>query len=109
MNIVIKNSQGVELGKEEDLAKFIPASLSGKTLNYGQGEGQFQVEQTIWGIYSNEDGIYTLQYEEGLINWNEFEKICSAIIAQIKESFGSHLQCCIEGKLENYESHEKYL
>ena len=93
-----------------DIGKLVPRSLNGKALNYGQGEGQFQIEDTVWGIYCTGpvDSPYFLQYEEGLVTWPRLEELIIALTAQIREEFGSVIEFVVEGKLEHYESHEKF-
>lgn len=108
MNIIIEGSKDVEISSLHDLAKIIPASLRGKALNFGQGEGQVEIEGTIWGMYCGGRENYLLQYEEGLISWEEFEPILKAIQDKIKIEFGSQIRFIVEGKLEHFEAHEKY-
>ena len=108
MNINIEGSQGINISSLEDLAKIIPNNLNGKALNYGQGEGQVEIDGSIWGMYCGGKEHYFLQYEEGLKDWNTFKDLLNAIIKQIQSEFGPNLKFTIEGKLENYEPHEKY-
>jgi hypothetical protein len=108
MKIIIKGSQDIEISSIKDLSMIIPNSFNGKALNYGQGEGQVEIEGIIWGLYYGENNNYFLQYEEGFIDWNKFKDLFEAIIKQIQFEFGSHLKFCVEGKLNHYEPHEKY-
>ena len=109
MRIIIRGSRGIEFRSLDDLAKLVPSTLTGKSLNYGQGEGQVQIEKTIWGVYvRQQDKDYCLQYEEGLEEPKEFQLILRAILNNLKSEFGQNLTFIVEGCLEHYESHEKY-
>lgn len=108
MNIIIQDTESLELSTFEDVEKIIPSGLSGKALNYGQGEGQFQIEDTVWGIYIRSNNTYLLQYEEGLKNWNELQEIVNLIHKSINAAFGVNCTLRVEGKLENNQPHEKY-
>jgi len=108
MNIIIENGKDIKFTCLNDLNKIIPNELNGEVVNYGQGEGQVEIEGTIWGIYCAADDKYTLQYEEGHIEWNQFMGLTNNIIDQLKMAFGSHLNFTVQGVLEHYEPHEKY-
>lgn len=63
MNIIINDADNMAFTCLDDLANIIPKSCDGKVVNYGQGEGQIEIEDSIWGIYYNGENCYHLQYE----------------------------------------------
>ena len=110
MRILIDDKNKIEFDSLTDLAKLIPSSLNGKAINYGQGEGQVEIEGTIWGIYYTDKKYqFCLQYEEGVIEWSSLQHICHLILEQIRLAFGQDIEFYAEGCLEHYEPHEKYL
>ncbi|MDA7527788.1 hypothetical protein N8590_02255 [bacterium] len=70
------------------LSPFIPTSVSAKQLNYGQGEGQIQVEDCVWGIYVDFDRehAYKIQFEEGTLSLPQFIRHIE-LIKDAAESF----------------------
>jgi hypothetical protein len=108
MNIIIESDRKIEISSLSDLRKIIPHTTSGRALNYGQGEGQIEINGTIWGMYCGDREHYLLQYEEGLEDWSDFKMLLQQIMEQIQSEFGPGLKFIIEGKLEHYQSHEKY-
>jgi len=108
MDISIETNQNL-VTCLNDLEKFVPESLSGKALNYGQGEGQFKIEDTVWGIYVSKENVYTLQHEEGSIDIKKFIEITNLLILQIESEFGKNIRFKVQGKLNHYQPHEKYI
>lgn len=47
MRINLLNADAIDVLRLEDLAHMIPADRGGEVLNYGRGEGQFRVDQTV--------------------------------------------------------------
>lgn len=50
MRIELTGYKG-SLSSLQDLQKIISRKRKGKALNYGQGEGQVEIDDTVWGIY----------------------------------------------------------
>lgn len=109
MHIIISHAENIGFNSLEDLASIIPQGCYGNAVNYGQDEGQIQIEDTIWGIYYNGDNTYHLQYEEGLISWPVLNKLADSIMKQICSVFGDHLNFSVRGALMHHEPHELYL
>ncbi len=74
MRIELQNYEG-DLLSLKDLEKIIPENRKGKALNYGQGEGQVQIDETVWGIYFGRKEQYFIQYEEGSISPSRFKEL----------------------------------
>lgn len=108
MRLIIEGSQSLNIASREDLAMLVPPSFEGAVLNYGQGEGQFQVAGTVWGLYRDSSGNLYLQYEEGQCTWVEFQAIASAVIAQLPDQSGTEIVIKAEGSLEHLSPQEKY-
>lgn len=100
MNLVIAEGDDFNICSAQDLERFVPTSLGGEVVNYGQGEGQFTVLDTTWGVYANDQGLYYLQFEEGQCEWLKFQKIVLALITQIESEFGASAILLFEGTFE---------
>ncbi len=78
----------------------IPKNFTGEVLNYGQGEGQVQIGNTVWGFYYGlENGI--IQFEEGTVNWETFIKITNAIKVNLEMIMNSPIMLVLEGAFNN--------
>ena len=108
MRAILENTQELEISSMDDISRLIPSSMSGKALNYGQGEGQFKIENSIWGIYYHSSNKYSLQFEEGLLSWEELQNIVSILIKHINVEFQTNINYLFEGMLEHYDIHSKY-
>ena len=100
MYLVVNGNPEIELASINDVGRLVPVGFEGVALNYGQGEGQFSVSGTVWGVYVNERGQYQIQFEGGQKNWPKFQNLVNAIISQVKSEFGSHLTVKVEGVLK---------
>lgn len=100
MKIIIKGCDDLNICSIEDLAKLIPSALDGKPLNYGQGEGQIEIDSTVWGVYCDENDTYILQFEEGVLEWLVLQKVVVALIENISNKSGQALTFYIEGCLD---------
>ena len=101
MKLILKNSSNIEFQNKEDLNKVIPDKLNGKALNYGQGEGQVEIENTVWGFYVNEDDDYYMAYEEGVVSFKELINIIDAIVIKINKEFKIKTSIMAEGSFTN--------
>ena len=99
MKIIIEGCNDLGILSIEQLSQFIPVGLNGKPLNYGQGEGQMEIEGTVWGIYCNKN-TYLLQFEEGSLDWLTMQKLVVAILENISEKFGREIKYRVEGCLD---------
>ena len=109
MRIKIDDQNQFKISSLADLDRIIPVSRTGKALNYGQGEGQIQIENTIWGFYITDHKYYRIQFEEGCLSWEQFQLFCEEIFVKIRSEFGNEIAFMTEGMLQHYEPHEKYL
>ena len=71
----------------KDLESVVPKMRSGRVLNYGQGEGQVQIDDTVWGVYVGREGEYYLQYEEGTLSPKEFGEYLSDVVEHLEVNF----------------------
>ena len=101
MKLILKNSSNIEFKSKEDLNKVIPDQLKGKALNYDQGEGQVEIENTVWGFYVNDNNEYYMTYEEGVISWEKLTIIINEIIAKINIEFKVETSIMTEGPFTN--------
>ena len=101
MKLQLLNSGDVEFKSEDDLSRVIPDGMIGKTLNFGQGEGQVEIENTVFGFYVNSKNCYFMAYEEGSIDWGQLKTLIDAILIQLKNEFGSSIELIAEGPLTN--------
>ncbi|MBW4693301.1 MAG: hypothetical protein KME27_16235 [Lyngbya sp. HA4199-MV5] len=97
MKIIIEGCDDLDICSMEDLPKLIPSTLNGKPLNYGQGEGQIEIEGTVWDLYYSENDTYILQFEEGVIEWLMLQKIVSALMENISDKFCRDVKFHIKG------------
>ena len=109
MKILIESSQKLEIKSIEDIGKLVPVGMQGRALNYGQGEGQFQIGNFIWGIYVESSQNYCLQFEEVYCSLHELQYMLSGIMKQIEAEFKCFSNYTIKGACEEHEPHEKYL
>ncbi len=89
-----------EIEFPDDFNDLVPESFSGKCLNYGQGEGQVQIGETVWGFYyGSNNGV--IQFEEGSISWEDFIKITNAIKEHIEKLMNCSIELILEGAFNN--------
>jgi hypothetical protein len=98
---LLLNSKEIGFGSREDLEKAIPEGMSGYVLNFGQGEGQVEIDSTVWGFYVNSEESYYMSFEEGLIEFREFERLVGAITNALSLRFGVPLNVSVEGSFSN--------
>ena len=67
----------------------------------GQGEGQIEIEGTVWGLYVNSENYYYFAFEEGFIDWKRFTSLVESILAKINQEFGGDFSLVVEGALSN--------
>jgi len=105
MKIIISNANDVEFETLVDLNRLIPEGIDGKILNYGQGEGQVLIGESVWGIYAKSENESVLQYENGLIDFFTLLALTSKIMDKLRREFSSDLEFKIEGMLESEMQH----
>jgi len=97
MKLMLQNADNFEILSLEDLSRVIPDNLPGKPLNYGQGEGQVEINGTIWGFYVHEKSMYYMAFEEGKLDWHSLNTLVESIVSKIDDSFGVSAQIQVEG------------
>jgi len=88
MRIRFDQTVDFQISSASDIERLIPTSIEGVVLNYGQGEGQFQLGETVWGIYTADDGSYHMQYEEGICEWPQLDSIVRTLLSHLNKIFG---------------------
>ena len=100
MKLILAQSKTLQIASLEDLVALIPIDFDGEALNYGQGEGQFRVNDVIWGIYLNSQSDYYLQFEEGVCEWSILQKMIIGILQRIANQLGDEPILHVVGILE---------
>ena len=88
-----------DVGKRPELHPFLPHTLDAAQTNYGQGEGQFRIEDAVWGVYfadGLENGV-NLQFEEGTLDIERFVAHIEAIRDAAEKHFGDPFEVRVEG------------
>ena len=88
MRIDLAIPNNFEIAQASDLEAFIPEALGGRVISYGQGEGQFALGMTVWGVYFDDFWNYYLQYEEWQCSWNALVRIVRVLLLHLDEKFG---------------------
>lgn len=101
MKLLLNNSEDIEFLCKDDLVKAIPFGMQGKPLNYGQGEGQIEIEGTVWGFYVGSGNNYYMIFEEGVMEWENIVKLVHAITGALTQQFGKTISVVVEGLLTN--------
>ena len=101
MKLLLNNSGNIDFSCKEDLAKAIPIGFQGKPINYGQGEGQVEIDGTVWGFYLNSDGSYYMVFEEGVVGWVKIDALVHGIINALTKKFGEKISVTAEGPFTN--------
>jgi hypothetical protein len=99
MKLILKG-ESINVLSESDLAGFLPPGHSGKALNYGQGEGQFVVSDTIWGFYCVPE--QTLVLEEGCGDFEQVVDLARALLKQARAVWGAGLRAELLGSLDGH-------
>ena len=81
----------------DQLNPFIPTSLPAEQINYGQGEGQIQIEDCVWGIYFDGENAYRVQFEEGVLSPKDFVRQLESIQLAAESYFHVSLKLQICG------------
>ena len=87
MRIELGPGFDVEFDSPAELARLIPKRLGGKVLNYGQGEGQLQIDAGVWGFYVGDSGLYYLAFEEGTYEHATFLTLVRELTSHIEGEF----------------------
>ena len=101
MKLKLLNSEKVEFKDSNALSLVIPENMKGKVVNYGQGEGQVEIEGIVFGFYFGEDNKYYFSVEEGVTEWERIKVLVDAIQNKIQKEFGESIRLLAEGSLTN--------
>lgn len=104
MKLILLNSANISFNKKDELLRVIPCNMDGKALNYGQGEGQVEIEGVVFGFYLNNENIYYMQFEEGVIDWKDLVELIKAIVLKIEKEFNSNIKLIAEGSYTNVQN-----
>ncbi len=81
-------------GKE--LACFVPDGMEWKQINYGQGEGQININGNEWGIYYSVNGGISIILHDGEVDYSE----ALALVEKIKNKVFGERTVKIEHRSE---------
>ena len=101
MKLILQGSKNIEVLSKNDLGRLIPKTLKGKVINYGQGEGQIEIENTVWGFYVNKNEEYQLVYEKGLESLGTINNYVNEITNHISKEYGVNIELFVEGSFAN--------
>lgn len=96
LKVSLSNGSDMKIRSLDDLRGLIPEGMDGEGLNYGQGEGQWRIGSTVWGIYCEKDG-YCFQLEEGIVEMDEAIRLAHGILECIRTRWGEQIRGWIEG------------
>jgi hypothetical protein len=101
MKLILLNSEKVDFKASHDLSLVIPKKMKGKVINYGQGEGQVEIEGIVFGFYVGDDKKYYFSFEEGVMEWERVKVLVDAILNKIQKEFGKDIKLLAKGPLTN--------
>lgn len=104
MKIILQSNGKIEFNSLDDLARAIPNDCSGQPLNYGQGEGQVKIDNTVWGFYVNSKEHYYMQYEEGCEDWLSIQNLIHKIHKKLSYEFKVEIELVAEGVFEGVDN-----
>ena len=104
MKIILQSKNSIEFNKFSDLARVIPQGCTGEPLNFGQGEGQVKIENTVWGFYAHSKERYYMQYEEGSESWLSVQNLVYKIHEQLSREFETEIELIVEGVFQGVEN-----
>ena len=91
MRLLLKTTNPISFDCKSDLAKAIPTGMPGQPLNYGQGEGQVEIDGTVWGFYIDEEQKYHMAFEEGVVEWVKIQDLVSEIVEALSQNFSTSI------------------
>ena len=77
-----------------------------KLLNSGQGEGQMQIHNSVWGYYLNNPPEFVL--EEGVLSWQEFSAAFEIIAKRYHELSDAPIEIVFVGE-HSGDEYDKFL
>lgn len=74
---------------EPPLSVYFPAHRQCRQLNYGQGEGQVEIDGLEWGFYWNDPSDLSVILHDGaLLTQDEAEQVVADICSQLERLLG---------------------
>lgn len=107
IRVVCPKHKTLDYPAEHQLQPFVPKGAI--QLNYGQGEGQIRIGESIWGIYWSAPDVYSIQFEEGDLTLSEFVVSLEKIKGALQSYFSFSVELRLSGALHGREPHERYL
>lgn len=99
MKLVLRGSSTLNISSEDDLGKIIPRGFKGRVLNYGQGEGQIEIADLVWGVYVGPVAEYQLVLEEGACELGPLKDMVNAVVETIGSNFQIVVTPIVDGTL----------
>ncbi|MDJ0848551.1 MAG: hypothetical protein QNK04_09255 [Myxococcota bacterium] len=88
----------LEYDARDELLPFVPASLDAAQDNFGQGDGQIRIEDTLWGVYEVGSSYEMhLRFEEGSLSPERFQAHLEGIRQAAEQYFGFPVRIEIVG------------
>lgn len=100
MKLILKAERDIEFSSLAALEKSIPQGIAGAALNYGQGEGQVKILNTVWGFYFYSGNTYYMQLEEGREKAEFIFELASSIAKALSSNFETSIELISIGDLE---------
>ena len=101
MELYLRGTDKIRFSCDEDLLKVIPDGSKGRALNFGQGEGQVEIDGTQWGFYIDQTGLYHMAFECGNLDWRTLNNLVEGIISAINKSFDVNVHVEVKGPFTN--------
>jgi hypothetical protein len=95
--ITLKNADRISIRSLDDLAAMVPDGMTGDALNYGQGEGQLRIGESVWGFYVVDSGVYSCVLEEGVLSFEEASEVALGIIGRMRSLWGTQIESEVRG------------
>ena len=97
LQITLRNADQVAITDLSVLQSLVPDQMDGEALNWGQGEGQLRVEDTVWGFYINDAKDYSYTLEEGVVSLEQASAIAIGILERIRIRWGQEIESELRG------------
>ncbi len=99
IRVLCPRGRKLDYPEQHELQPFVPDGAT--QLNYGQGEGQIRIGDSVWGVYLSDSKAheYHIQFEEGDLTPSEFMKGLESIRSALERYFEFPVEIRLSGIL----------